>query len=216
MGPATDTLNALHAGHPLTFVLFRQAPWHHYGLLALEESQLSVRTPFLDNDLVRTAFAAPHATLGSDEVCRRLIEDGQVTLARIPTDRAIGGRRGRVAAGLAHGLREFSRKAEYAYDYGMPQVVARVDSVLRGLRLERLFLGRHKFSHFRIWYRDRLGRYLRELLLDPRTLARPYLQRKTLEAIVAQHLSGHRNHTTEIHTVLTLELVHRLFIDHSR
>jgi asparagine synthase (glutamine-hydrolysing) len=145
-----------------------------------------------------------------------LIADGQAALARIPTDRALGGPRGRVRESLAHGLREFSRKAEYAYDYGMPQAVARVDHVLRRLRLERLFLGRHKFSHFRVWYRDRLGSYLRELLLDPRSLARPYLQRRTLEAIVARHLRGEGNHTTAIHTVLTLELAHRLFIDHSR
>ena len=34
-----------------------------------------------------------------------------------------------------------------------------------------------------------------------------------LEAIVHHHVAGSRNYTIEIHKVLTLELLHRLFID---
>jgi len=95
----------------------------------------------------------------------------------------------------------------------MPQWLARLDHRLAKLRLERLFLGRHKFYHFRVWYRDALSKYVREILLDPLTLSRPYLQRKALEAMVRAHAKGDRNYTTEIHKVLTLELVHRLFLD---
>ena len=51
------------------------------------------------------------------------------------------------------------------------------------------------------------------MLLDPRTLSRPYLQRKKVEDIVRGHLKGDRNYTTAIHEVLTLELLHRLFLD---
>lgn len=210
---AEQTFAALVTEHPLTFAAFRQAPWHHYGLLALEESQLSVRSPFLDNDLVRTAFRAPATVLGSDQASLRLIADGNLALARIPTDRGIGWQRNRVAAWLAEGLATLSKKSEYAYDYGMPQGVARVDHGLRHLHLERLFLGRHKFSHFRVWYRDALAGYVREMLLDPRTLARPYLDRTRVETVVQSHLAGRRNYTTEIHTLLTLELLHRLLID---
>src|SRR5206468_8923128 len=104
-------------------------------------------------------------------------------------------------------------KAEYAYDYGMPQWMARIDHLLSAFHLERLFLGRHKFSHFRVWYREALSGYLREMLLDSRTLSRPYLQRNTLEAVVQGHLKGDRNYTGAIHQVLTLELLHRIFLD---
>src|SRR5437667_9733838 len=34
--------------HPVTFAAFRQSPWWHYGVLALEQTQLTVRAPFLD------------------------------------------------------------------------------------------------------------------------------------------------------------------------
>jgi asparagine synthase (glutamine-hydrolysing) len=81
------------------------------------------------------------------------------------------------------------------------------------LRLERLFLGRHKLLHFRVWYRDQLSDYVRQMLLDPRTLSRPYLQKKTVESIVEGHLKHGLNHTTAIHKLITIELLHRLFLD---
>ena len=114
---------------------------------------------------------------------------------------------------ISRGFLEFTFKAEYAYDYGMPQGVARIDHLFSALRLERLFLGRHKFLHYRVWYRDALAKYVREMLLDPLTLSRPYLERKGLEEIVNGHLRGDRNYTTEIHKMLTLELLHRQFFD---
>ena len=33
---AIETFESLLGGHPVSFAAFRQAPWHHYGLLALE------------------------------------------------------------------------------------------------------------------------------------------------------------------------------------
>jgi len=82
-----------------------------------------------------------------------------------------------------------------------------------GLHLERMFLGRHKLLHFRVWYRDQLSQYVREVLLDPRTLSRPYLEPKTVETLVNGHLKLGMNYTTAIHKLLTLELLHRQFVD---
>jgi asparagine synthase (glutamine-hydrolysing) len=213
VGAASETYNQLIKVHPLSFAVFRQAPWHHYGLLSLEQTQLSLRSPYLDNDFVRTIFRAPESALANNDISLRLIADGDAALRRIRTDRGFGGDQGRVSAAASRSLLEFTFKAEYAYDYGMPQWVARIDHLFSPLHLERFFLGRHKFYHFRVWYRDALSRYVREMLLDPRTLSRPYLQRNTLEAMVRSHLKGDGNYTTAIHKVLTLELLHRLFLD---
>jgi asparagine synthase (glutamine-hydrolysing) len=158
-------------------------------------------------------FRAPQVAHASNDVCLRLIADGDPALGRIRTDRGVGGTAGPLASAASRALREFQFKAEYAYDYGMPQWLTWVDGRLSPLRLERAFLGRHKFFHFRLWYRDALAGYVREMLLDPRTLARPYLEPNRLRFIVASHTGGTRNYTTEIHKVLSLELVHRLFID---
>lgn len=197
--------------HPLSFCVFRQCPWNHYGTLALESSQIEMRTPFLDNDLVRTVFRAPASATATNAYRLRLIEDGNPILRRIATDRAMGSRG--LKGTTARFFQEFTFKAEYAYDYGMPQWVAQTDHFLSAFHLERLFLGRHKFYHFRVWYRRRLADYVREMILDPRTLSRPYLKRQNMEAVVRAHTTGIRNYTTEIHQVLTLELLHRLFLD---
>ena len=111
------------------------------------------------------------------------------------------------------GLLDFSVKTEYVYDYGMPQWVARIDHCFSPLHPERLFLGRHKFYHFRVWYRDALAHYVQEILLDPRTLSRPYLQRSMVQSIVREHLTGLRNYTQEIHAILTLEIIARKLLD---
>jgi asparagine synthase (glutamine-hydrolysing) len=208
---AEGTYSSILKGHPLSFAVFKQAPWHHYGLLALEQTQVSLRSPYLDNDLVRTVFRAPESAITSHDLCLRLIAEGSPALREIPTDRGVGGT-GLVGA-ASRKLLEFLSKAEYAYDYGMPQRLTQLDHFLSPFHLERLFLGRHKFNHYRVWYRDALAGYVREMLLDSRTLSRPYIERKSLEAIVHGHLKGDRNYTNEIHNVLTLELLHRLFID---
>ncbi|HET7106165.1 MAG TPA: hypothetical protein VFI38_05095 [Candidatus Acidoferrum sp.] len=216
---ARGTYAELIKGHALSFIAFRQTPWHHYGLLALEQTQLSLRSPYLDNKLVQTAFRAPQASRAKTDVfkndveCIRLIADGNASLAKMRTDRGLGGSAGNLSASLTRGYLEFTFKAEYAYDYGMPQWLARLDHSVSAFHLELLFLGRHKFNHFRVWYRDALSGYVRETLLDSRALARPYLDRNGVRTIVNGHLKGNRNYTTEIHQLLTLELIHRLFLD---
>ncbi|HEY6770510.1 MAG TPA: asparagine synthase-related protein, partial [Candidatus Sulfotelmatobacter sp.] len=219
---AGQTYAAVRRAHPVTFAAFRQSPWYHHGILALEQTQLTVRSPYLDNDFVRTVFRAPaskngnsnHSNSNGDgDIRLRLIADGSPALGRIPSDRGIGGEDGPLKSAVAHQFLEFTFKAEYAYDYGMPQWLARMDHAVSPLRLERLFLGRHKFLHYRVWYRDQLAGYVRDILLDPRTLSRPYLQAKNLERIVTSHLRGDGNHTTTIHKMLTLELLHRQFFD---
>ena len=209
---ACRTYEGVLDGHPLSFGVFRQAPWHHYGNLSLEHTQVTVRSPFLDNDFVKTVFRAPESACTTNDVSMRLIADGHPALSRIPTDRGLGGS-GVLPERASHALQEFLFKTEYAYDYGMPQWLARVDHLLSPLHVERLILGRHKALHFRVWYRDALSAYVREMLLDPRSLSRPYVERKMVERVVSAHVKGNRNYTTEIHKMLKLELLHRNFID---
>jgi asparagine synthase (glutamine-hydrolysing) len=206
---AGNTYATLRQQHPVTFAAFRQSPWYHYGILALEQSQLTVRSPFMDNDFVRTVYRAPKESSSNGDVRLRLIQNGGSPLGRIRSDRGIGGNGGSLMSFLARTFQEFTFKAEYAYDYGMPQSVARVDHLFSRLHLERLFLGRHKLLHFRVWYRDQLADYVRQILLDPLTLSRPYLQKKKLEGLVESHLKGTQNHTMAIHKLLTLELLQR-------
>jgi asparagine synthase (glutamine-hydrolysing) len=199
--------------HPVSFAAFQQAPWALYGVLALEQSQLTMRSPFLDNDLVRIVFRAPRESTRNNEISLRLIRDGNAELLRIPTDRGLAGGRGKAQSAMVRSLLEFQFRAEYAYDMGMPQWLARVDHLLASFHLERLFLGRHKTFHFRIWYRDVLAGDIQSLLLDENALSRPYVRRQGLAAMVRKHVSGEKNFTNELHRLLTLEFINRCFID---
>jgi asparagine synthase (glutamine-hydrolysing) len=210
---AAGTYAALRREHPLTFAAFRQSPWYHHAVLALESTQLTVRSPFLDNEFVRTVFRAPQSEDMDTDVRLRLIQDGDRELAQIVSDRGIGGSYGKAVSAANRAYLEFTFKAEYAYDYGMPQSVARVDHTFSALHLERLFLGRHKLTHYRVWYRDQLSNYVREILLDRRTLSRPYLEPKHVEKMVEGHTRKGLNYTNAIHKLLSLELIQRIFFD---
>ena len=199
----------------LSFTAFKQAPWYMCSKFVVERSAVTLRMPYFDNDLVKLVYQAPPEMIDNNELSLRLIADGNPGLRPIGTDRGVSLNGTPVLREAKHMFQEFTFKAEYAYDYGMPQWLAKVDHVFDGLRLERLFLGRHKFHHFRVFYRDELSNYVREILLDPRTLNRPFLNRANLERMVTAHLEGTGNYTLEIHKALTGELLIRQLLEQS-
>ena len=186
-------------GHKVSFVAFKQVPWYHYSRLSVEQSQLTLRSPYLDNDLVSLMYRAPPHLVRCSEPSLRLIAEGSPQLARVPTDRGLVHHPTQIATRCRFLYQALTAKAEYAYDYGMPQWLSAIDHALAPLRLERLFLGRHKFYHFRVWYRDKLSEYLKGVLLDSRSRSRSYLNGPYLEAIINSHIEGRRNYTLEIH-----------------
>ncbi len=210
---ASTTYENESRGHHLSFIASKQVPWHHYSRLSVEMSQLTPRSPYLDNNLVSLVYQAPPDALATRKPCFRLIADGNEALSLIPTDLGLLYRPTPFITKCRHLYKAFTFKAEYAYDYGMPQWASCVDHILSPLHLDRLFLGRHKFSHFRVWYRDNLFQYLKDVLLDSRTLGRPYLKKRSVEEMVTSHIEGRRNYTWEIHRLLTSELFQRKLIE---
>ncbi len=210
---ASATYDREREGHKVSFIAFKQVPWHHYPRFAVECSQLRLRLPYLDNNLVSLMYQAPPDLLLSTKPSLRLIADGNADLARIPTDRGVLYRPIPILTLLHRLYMEFTFKAEYMFDQGMPQWLARIDNLLAPLHLEQLFLGQHKFYHFRVWYRDNLSEYLKDILLDERTRNRPYLNGGLLEEMVKKHLAGTRNYTSEMHRILTTEIIQRKLIE---
>jgi asparagine synthase (glutamine-hydrolysing) len=213
----SKTLNKIHetVTNPLTFTLFVETPWWGNNRLVSEQSQLTLRAPYLDNDLIALMYRAPMGARDSKDISLRLIADGNSALRSIPTDRGYGGKFKFPLSNMIRAYHEFFFKAEYAYNYGMPQWLAMLDYTFKFLHLEKIFLGRHKFAHFRLWYRDELAAYVRAILLDEQTLSRPYLNRNEVEYVVESHTKGYRNYTTEITQLLTLELIQRQLIEGS-
>jgi asparagine synthase (glutamine-hydrolysing) len=212
MATAAQTYSQEAACDPVSFIAFKQVPWHHYSRLAVEQSQLTLRSPYLDQRLVKLMFRAPTDAIRDKSHSLRVIAEGDRALAAIPTDRGLLLHPRPVLSKITHVYQEMIFKAEYAYDYGMPDWVSRVDSAFSWLQLERLFLGQHKFYHFRSWYKGKLSGAVKEILLDPQTLSRSFFQRKELERCVEDHMRGRRNLTMTLHTALWLELIHRKLI----
>jgi asparagine synthase (glutamine-hydrolysing) len=211
---AAETYRQEATGHRLSFIAFKQVPWHHFGRRAVESSQLMPRSPFLDNDLVALAYRCP-AGAGKDAApLLRLIAAGNPALAAVATDRAQRHDSRPFITRLVRTWQEFTAKAEYAYDYGMPARLARVDHRVASLHLERLFLGRHKFYHFRIWYRDHFRGYLKARLASGCTL--PFYREGAPGRIISEHLSGRVNRTLDLHKLLSLQLLEELLLEDSR
>jgi asparagine synthase (glutamine-hydrolysing) len=196
-----------------SFIAFKQVPWHHYARLAEEQSQLTIRAPYLDNELVPLAYRAPDDLLLNKQLAYRYTTDMQPALVGAPTDRGMLKRPRLIPAKLFALSKELRPRAEYYFDYGMPQWLAKVDRLLSPLHLERRFLGQQKYYHFRTWYRHDLAPQVRSVLLDPRTLARPYLNRRKVESIVDAHTRGTGNYTLEIHKLMTCEFIQRQLIE---
>ncbi len=102
MSRAAETYRDLLRGHRTSMVAFGQTAAYHFGVLMLEQTQLTLRSPYLDNGIVRTVFRAPRVEQGED-VRLRLIRDGSPALARLRTDRGLGGSN-RLAAAISSEL----------------------------------------------------------------------------------------------------------------
>jgi asparagine synthase (glutamine-hydrolysing) len=167
----------------------------------------------MDIDLVKLMYQAPPEVRRSNEISLRLIEDGNPKLREIMTDRGVGGKSNRLFSMGARAYYEFLFKMDYFYNHGMPQWLARINYQFALLNLEKIFLGRHKYFHSRVWFRDEWSDYVREILLDERTMKRHYFTKGVIEEMVTSHIKGIRNYTTEIDMMLATELMHRLLIE---
>ena len=202
---AVDTFRQLCSGHSVSFSVFKQAPWYYANRLAVEQSQLTIRTPFLDNDLVGLMYRAPSG-MPRQNLSLDLIEHGNPKLRQLPTDTG--------NASLLRGwFMQALFKADYCYKSGMPQWLERIHSVLGPFQPEKLLIGIHRFAHPRVWIRKELASYIEDMLLDPLTLGRPYFNKHAIEHMVLSHIKGVRNYTDDIERVLSCELTCRQLID---
>jgi asparagine synthase (glutamine-hydrolysing) len=210
---AVATVAAYKRRHDLSFGVFCQAPWYGYGRFSIEQSQVVVRNPFLDNHFLRFMYRVPPELRSGSDLELHAIHRGNPQLLEIPTDRAERGRYGRMSSLWAHAWTWFIFKADYCYKSGMPQWLEQVHYLFRPLTPEKLVMGLHRFHYYRVWFRDELAGYVREILLDPATRNRPYFNPTFLEHVVTRHIKGDRNYTDQIERVLSLELIQRQLIE---
>jgi asparagine synthase (glutamine-hydrolysing) len=194
----------LAEAHAVSFAAFQEIPWHLFGVLRAAQSQVSVRTPYLDNDIVSLAYRAPERLRRSSSPILQVIRHKHSGLSRIPADSGLV-----PASRLASAVNYLWSRASFKLDYwsgeGMPHWVSFLDS--HGLRL--WVPGLHKYLHYSRWFRNELARYLREQLTASRHQLWPP---KLLDRLANDHIDGRKNYVRELDAVLTLEAIDRLLL----
>lgn len=66
------------------------------------------------------------------------------------------------------------------------------------------------------WYRDKNLEYVKQILLDQKTLDRGYFQENYIKKIIDEHVSGQTNHRLLIWSLLSFEWWCRIFVDGQR
>jgi asparagine synthase (glutamine-hydrolysing) len=209
---ATETQQAISgAAHPVTFAAFREIPCSLFGLLAAGRSQVTFRTPYLDNNLVALAYRAPASLRRSPRPALRLIERANPQLARIPTDRGelLG------SSGLGYAFRRALGEVIFKLDYyrqeGLPTFLSPFNPLLSSLAPLGI-LGLHKYLPYRHWFRKELAPTVMERLSTERVREAPWWRKKAPEMCARAHISGRANHARELNAVLTLEAIDRLLL----
>jgi asparagine synthase (glutamine-hydrolysing) len=197
--------------HPITSAAFGNVPWNLFGSVAASRSQVTMRTPYLDNEIVALAFQAPESLRRSSRSALRLVRNNDPVLGRIPTDRRIEDK----GAGFPRNLRRFFFEAGFKLDYfhneGMPHWLSRFDSLLDGIDSRVRMFGHHKFLHYRSWFRNELASYVTDILTDSRVQQSQFWNSDFVQHMARAHTRGRGNYVLEINAVLTLEAVERLF-----
>ena len=197
--------------HPVSFTAFREIPQKRFGTPAASRSQLTFRTPYLDNEIVALAYRAPESLRGSPLPAWSVVRNNNHSLSRIPTDMGI------VAKASTLGMaprRIFSKavcKLDYLYAEGLPHWLSSFDRLFDLIDSRARLFGRHKFLHYRKWFRRELADYIAGTLKEVQTRrSSPFWNFGFLETLAHEHINGRRNFVHEIDAVLTLDAVDRL------
>src|SRR5437867_511581 len=198
--------------HAVTFAAFQEIPWNLFGSLAACRSQLTFRTPYLDNELVALAYRAPERLRKSSLPASRLVRANSAVLSEIPTDRGFVSDN----SGLAFLFRRVFAEATFKIDYynseGLPSFLSPLDPMLRRVSSNLGILGLHKYLAYRHWFRKELAPVVMERLTTERVRQAPWWSKNTPEICALAHISGQGNYLRELNAVLTLEAIDRLLL----
>ncbi len=198
--------------HPVTFTVFREIPEKRFGTPAASRSQLSFRTPYLDNELVALAYRAPESLRASPLLPWSIVQNNSQLLSCVPTDMGVVARGSGLAATPRRVVSKTVCKLDYLYAEGLPHWLSPFDSLFEGLGSSVRLFGWHKFLHYRKWFRRELADYIAGVLKDVQSRRIPFWNSSFLETLGREHINGRRNYVHELDAVLTLEAVDRLLL----
>jgi len=218
---AKSQFNEYVDGNPLSVMVFKEVPWWWSGICSVEFSQITVRSPYLDNDFVNLLYRSPFPKIDPVGFQLNVVRKRRQELYGIMTNAGYGGNVHSFLNKAQKRLYKFINLLEKAYGrdklpLSLHHPLAWADyHFISPLRVNRLFMGLGDYTHYRTWSRDELSNYIQEILLDQQTLSRPFWNKKFLEKAVSDHIKGRMNRLLEIQKALSIELIHRMLIENS-
>lgn len=194
--------------HPLSRVVTEEIPWYEFGRVAIEQSETILRTPYMDNELVKLMYQAPPEVRSSRDLQMKYVMDKGSELTAFSTDLGRIGYRRQFATKVSSISMWALFKLEYTYLYPLPHWLTWIDRRLEKLKPERLFAGRQKYEAYRIWFKTHFAGFIRDTLLSPRAHCTEFFDKNGLEKVVGRHLAGTHNYLREINKMLTVELIY--------
>jgi len=196
--------------HPVTFAAFREIPEKRFGVPAASRSQVTFRTPYLDNELVALAYQMPEKLRISTVSGSDIIKRNALPLSAIPTDMGQIAEAHSIAAPFKKFFSKVAFKLDYLHSEGLPSWMSGFDPVLARLNSRLGVAGLHKFLDYRQWFKRELADYASGVLKKRQVRQNPFWNSDFVENLAREHARGRRNYMAEIDAVLTLEAVERL------
>jgi len=191
------------------FAIFKEIPWKLSAVSRLAESQLSLRSPFLDNEVLKLACHYPTLVGRDSRLPLSLVGRLCPELLCVQTDRGEAGAGGSVRRALRRALYSGCFKLDYYLTQGLPGFspifydIASADSILPI---------RHKYLEYRRWFRGPLRAYVEDSLGGDHTFVSGLFGKKLVARTLANNASGQRNDLLELSTLLTLELIDKCLL----
>lgn len=160
--------------------------------------EIEARHPFMDRELLTQAWRIPSEVRARNIIPSYIITRNAPTLLDVHVTRAQRG------GGLP--LRPYA-----ATPWGrFTTYLSQKQETLRERREKQVTkVPNYLYAD---WLRSSMRPLVEEVLLDPRTLSRPYFRAETVRKWVAEHMAG-QNRTDKLSVLLSLELTMRAFID---
>jgi len=194
-------------GHALTRVVTEEIPWHEHARVAVEQSQLVLRTPYMDNELVKLMYQAPLGSRAAGDLQERYVRERAPEFARDITNMGRFSSSNPFVTKFFYYLFRAFFKVEYVYLHVTPHWLTSFDRKLENWHLERLLSGRQKWEAYRIWIKTAFAPFLRETLCDSQADYTHFFDYQTVRTMVERHIAGTHNYLEEINKALTVQLI---------
>jgi asparagine synthase (glutamine-hydrolysing) len=198
--------------HSVTFAAFRETPELRFALVSASRSQVTFRTPYLDNEIVALAYRAPETARMSSDCTSSLVKVNNLSLSKLPTDMGELGEANRVTVALRRIFAKVACKLDYFRSEGLPHGLSKLDPLLTQISSVFGIAGLHKYLPYRGWFQRELADYVKSVVSDARAQHTVFFNLDFLEYMVREHIRGRKNYTLELNAVLTLEAVERLLL----